>query len=466
MTTSEMRARLVTKFAQKIHFLLAAAQNQPYEEGDVCDECLVHARELAALATPSVASPQAKCPRCGSTEIVNTSFGQCCEKCGKSWYGAAPVASPQQSETFETELTQYGGAANLDVILADWKPGDKVLVSVVKVSKMVKYACGCMASAGSPKYCPVHGEVESLSDVLAAEQEQIAAMEARVAAPVGEPGRTPLDVAAGQCNEEMEGRCECPLHKAYDRLSEGYVCAALHRVPIAGCKDCERDNPLAAPPAQGAPTPEPCQWMSYARGGMGWCACGNFGSEKDLRPYAAWELHDQPPRNKAAQGAPGTREAALETIITEVKKHSSGDYNGGSFDWACMCGAVGHYELEGYSDTWAAHIESVIRALAQPGAPTPAEAQIAECPAGWLQCSEANPCSRHKGTWKWHRDVAAPLPAVDGLAELRGRLDTLIGEYTVIQAEGTKAITLNLVIEDLQAVRALLEKRVSSATGA
>jgi hypothetical protein len=37
--------------------------------------------------------------------------------------------------------------------------------------------------------------------------------------------------------------------------------------------------------------PEDCRWMSFSRGGNGWCACGSFGSEKDMRPYAAWEQH-------------------------------------------------------------------------------------------------------------------------------------------------------------------------------
>lgn len=38
------------EMAERIHFKLAAAQNLPYEEGDVCDECQQFTAELAALA--------------------------------------------------------------------------------------------------------------------------------------------------------------------------------------------------------------------------------------------------------------------------------------------------------------------------------------------------------------------------------------------------------------------------------
>jgi hypothetical protein len=94
MTTSEMRARLVTKFAQKIHFLLAAAQNQPYEEGDVCDECLAHARELAALATPSVGPPQGTCERANPLHPGDTLHARV-DAC-VDWKAAVPIASSQE----------------------------------------------------------------------------------------------------------------------------------------------------------------------------------------------------------------------------------------------------------------------------------------------------------------------------------------------------------------------------------
>lgn len=46
----------------------------------------------------------------------------------------------------------------------------------------------------------------------------------------------------------------------------------------------------------------PCTWMSYARGGNGWCSCGQFGSEKEMIAFGAWEKHasDHP----TAAGAP------------------------------------------------------------------------------------------------------------------------------------------------------------------
>jgi hypothetical protein len=71
--------------------------------------------------------------------------------------------------------------------------------------------------------------------------------------------------------------------------------------------ELERCEALAATPAPSTPpsdTPiEPCGWLSYTRGGLGWCACGRCGSEKNMVPYAAWEAHNQPPKI-AAPGTP------------------------------------------------------------------------------------------------------------------------------------------------------------------
>jgi hypothetical protein len=52
--------------------------------------------------------------------------------------------------------------------------------------------------------------------------------------------------------------------------------------------------------------PEDCQWMSYARGGNGWCACGRLGSEKSMVPYAAFERHMQGNQNNPAPAQPAT----------------------------------------------------------------------------------------------------------------------------------------------------------------
>ena len=37
--------------------------------------------------------------------------------------------------------------------------------------------------------------------------------------------------------------------------------------------------------------PARCTWMSFARGGQGYCSCGNLGSQSQMVPYAAWEQH-------------------------------------------------------------------------------------------------------------------------------------------------------------------------------
>ena len=58
-----------------------------------------------------------------------------------------------------------------------------------------------------------------------------------------------------------------------------------------------------APPAARTGSFLPCTWMAYARGGMGWCSCGNLGTEKEMVPYAAWDKHVSDNPNRAATGA-------------------------------------------------------------------------------------------------------------------------------------------------------------------
>ena len=59
-----------------------------------------------------------------------------------------------------------------------------------------------------------------------------------------------------------------------------------------------------APPAARTGSFLPCTWMAYARGGMGWCSCGNLGTEKEMVPYAAWDKHVSDNPNRATAGAP------------------------------------------------------------------------------------------------------------------------------------------------------------------
>lgn len=44
--------------------------------------------------------------------------------------------------------------------------------------------------------------------------------------------------------------------------------------------------------------------------------------------------------------------------LRAAAKHAASDYNGGEYDWACACGAVGHWQ-NGATDTWEAHILSL-----------------------------------------------------------------------------------------------------------
>jgi len=73
------------------------------------------------------------------------------------------------------------------------------------------------------------------------------------------------------------------FHHGSDIVQCDEICACL--------PECEAA--LESNPVQPTAPPEDCQWMSYARGGMGWCACGKLGSEKEMVPYVAWEQHMQ-----------------------------------------------------------------------------------------------------------------------------------------------------------------------------
>ena len=54
-------------------------------------------------------------------------------------------------------------------------------------------------------------------------------------------------------------------------------------------------------------------------------------------------------------------ETQCDAVIDEIVRHEPGDYNGGEYDWACNCGAVGHWNLLGAKDTWENHIRSLFK---------------------------------------------------------------------------------------------------------
>jgi hypothetical protein len=255
MTTSEMRAALVTKFAQKIHFLLAAAQNQPYEEGDVCDECLVHARELAALATPSVASPQGTCKRASPLHPGDTLHARV-DAC-VDWKAAAPVGepgrTPQLRELAEKSLSiDYGG---------EEKPPDgspwaiRYTLECGAAIRLTSKANGQMARA------QIRGMLVDFAN--------------RAAAPP----------AQGALTGTLP---ECPSQ----------VCSAIgpHR----------HDKMYTRTVVQGAPTPVTVEdYKEFcAETALNW---EHFGINRDGIEFANWILA----KRLAAQGAPGTREAQL-----------------------------------------------------------------------------------------------------------------------------------------------------------
>jgi hypothetical protein len=203
MTTSEMLAALVTKFAQRIHFLLAAAQNLPYKEGDVCDECLLHARDLAALATPSVASPQSV-RYCGHEAPV----GKPCPVC-------YPTLTEAEARLDEHRLIQHE-------------------------------RCSDSNPCSRRKYL----------------QREVA----KRAAPVGEPGRTPMDQAK-QRVELADSIMKLPYIKAVRNTTTGQERFVARDDVVTAIHEYAKRCRAAASPAQGAPTPQENE-MSEAKGGV------------------------------------------------------------------------------------------------------------------------------------------------------------------------------------------------------
>ena len=54
------------------------------------------------------------------------------------------------------------------------------------------------------------------------------------------------------------------------------------------------------------PAPADCEWMSFSRGGLGYCRCGHLVSQQNMVPYAAYETHLQgnPHNPKTSQPEP------------------------------------------------------------------------------------------------------------------------------------------------------------------
>jgi hypothetical protein len=58
------------------------------------------------------------------------------------------------------------------------------------------------------------------------------------------------------------------------------------------------------------------------------------------------------------------RVAFGEKVLELTTEHQCGDYNGGAYDWACMCGAVGHWG-EKAEDSWPNHIRALKSRLSE-----------------------------------------------------------------------------------------------------
>jgi hypothetical protein len=170
------------------------------------------------------------------------------------------------------------------------------------------------------------------------------------AAPVGEPGRTPL-----LNNEGMM----FVIDVNNSDYSEREVIKALARWGYKAYRI--KDNIPAAPPAQVAPTPE--SWELAARFNDWWNENGiDFLPSLDLTKGAAkelaktaWEAALSEVAALAAQGAPGTREPQF---TAEELRSCIFTYADGQINFGVTLGRVNNV------------LRKKHRALAQPGAPT------------------------------------------------------------------------------------------------
>jgi hypothetical protein len=281
MTTSEMRAALAAEQAL-IQKVIAAVRAFPLghshwdstmQYGRGCELCirqqkakedLMHllteapAKAVAALATPSVASPQADTMTVPRKVLLKAASER--DWWHREWHRATGIPCAMDDYC---PLTRREGPA---------------------------------ASDGSPcKTCLGSGSVGQADEgTLAACPD--------CAAPVGEPGRTP------RCDS-----FDTKVHTTdYCTLSKG------HRGPHWG-KIWNWPAAPAAPPAQGAPTPAVAETEAMtpeqiAERVMYETGSYNLGWEADekaqFKRVALWTVYAC--RALAAQGAPGTREAEVE----------------------------------------------------------------------------------------------------------------------------------------------------------
>jgi hypothetical protein len=279
-------------------------------------------RTLRRNATPSVASPQGgkliakwesyiEKMRTGSVNFVHESTKMACQDLidlaqhfVDDLRAAAPVGEPgrtpsldEMADWLRVEYPTYGAGERLSL------PATIDVVSAIYAKLGIEKDGRFKRAIHAPNGGKAAGSVTVSQPETSGEPE------------VSHESTIPLDTAARQCNEEMEGRCDCPVHKAYDRL--------------------------AAPPAQGAPTPE------ISAGGRTYNVIGCSGEGKHCvcvegyghKKYAQtpipvplaekskeglvrivemmtedlnWYVGE---RNRllAAQGAPGTREWLSET---------------------------------------------------------------------------------------------------------------------------------------------------------
>jgi hypothetical protein len=71
-----------------------------------------------------------------------------------------------------------------------------------------------------------------------------------------------------------------------------------------------RISALRAKPGNVAPSD--CEWISFSRGGQGYCACGKLGSQSNTVPYAAYEAHLAGNPENPQSVAPSERDAVIE----------------------------------------------------------------------------------------------------------------------------------------------------------
>lgn len=94
------------------------------------------------------------------------------------------------------------------------------------------------------------------------------------------------------------------------------------------------ENHAASAVSPDVPQPD-CEWMSFARGGQGYCLCGKLGSQSDAVPYAVFEAHRQgnlknpaPVEASPSVGAQISDDAQRDIIYKQIKEFVLKSYPG------------------------------------------------------------------------------------------------------------------------------------------